>query len=295
MPPKKNGPSTRSQKKSEKDGRFFDAQPSGAEPSAPSQQDEEGDEQSASDGYEEEEQVEFAPILDHDGTSSRLQDPWPVPKWHSDILNEDDETWDFPAGVRKTGNLPIQFEIIAEHLRQGMKGVPGEMRGRYEAYRGEWQVLRQSTIYSKLVASALAQINHSIRSDPQQDRYSNGDLPQRLEQLEGIMATVFEAQVGRAAVLIAAAEWSLKAADVVEHSLSVRNRGIPKKFMEDFKGFGPAGRHTSGTSQASTKKSSTWTASSKKPGTKSDSKPAFTKKQQQSPPSQAKSTGGGGA
>ncbi len=102
------------------------------------------------------------------------------------------------------------------------------------------------------------------------------------------MATVFEAQVGRSAVLIAAAEGSLKATDMVEHSLSVRNRGIPKKFMEDFKGVGTAGRHTSGTSHASTKKSLAWTTSSKEPGSKSDSKPAFAKKQQQSPPSHAK-------
>jgi hypothetical protein len=64
--------------------KFFDAQPSEADPATHSQQDDIDDEQSgresASDGYEEEEQVKFAQILHHDGTSSRLQDPWPVPK-----------------------------------------------------------------------------------------------------------------------------------------------------------------------------------------------------------------------
>ena len=299
MPPKQNGASTRSQKKSNKAEKSV-VQPSEAEIAAQDHHDDDDEQseyESAVDDYEDEEPVEFAPILDQDGTSSRLQDPWPVPPWHDDIFPEDDETWDFPAGVRKTGNLPTNFEITTEHLRQGMEGVHGEMRGRYEAYIGEWQVLRQSTVYGKLVASALAQINHTIKSKPQEARLDgNGDLPQRLEQLESIMATLLRAQTDRAAVLLAAAEYSLKAADTIESKLSVRNRGIPKHLIEEFKAFGPVSRRASGSNHSSTiNKSSAWSASSKKQSTRSDAKPASLKKQHQSPPSPAKTSGGGGA
>ena len=296
MPPKPDGAKSSSSEKSDKAEKVVN-KPS--EPKAAGHDDGADDQPSEENSgdeaqYEDEEQVEFASILHPGLRETRIDDPGLVPDWHRNLFLDHDTTWDFPIVENKTGHLTNSFETVTETLRTKMANVSGELHGKYQGYIDEWKVLRQSTIYSKLVASALAQINQVITDYPREARYdSRGNLVQRLQQLESIMATLLRAQVDRATVIIAAAYHSQQGATKIAARIEAQSLGIPRHLLNHYEDLGPAPQRVQSASRTTSKRGSTWSTSAKTSDSKSDAKPAFSKKQHRSPPSPAKTSGGG--
>ena len=156
-----------------------------------------------------------------------------LPDWLATMFSDD--AWAFPVCDAKNGHLSGQLDadalklerVAAEALQAGNK----ELHTKYRMYQQEWPVLRQSVLYSRLIATALAQLQVGTDDPAVQDA---------VDALLDIMRGLLRDQLARATVLKVAAHHSEAGAQAIAAKLKAKTAGYLPELVDDISSLGPA-------------------------------------------------------
>lgn len=142
-----------------------------------------------------------------------------------------DGAWGFPVCDAKDGHLSGQLDAVHQELQRQAKACTGELRTKYDMYAAEWPVLRQSVLYSRLLATALAQV---------QDRTDDDDAAATIGELQLIIKGWMRDLLGRATVLMVASDHSEAGAQKIAAKLKAKRQGYLPELLDDIQDLGPA-------------------------------------------------------
>lgn len=160
------------------------------------------------------------------------------PGWSEELFAANPAFWEFPRGAAKDGRLSEVGDVIALRLRDQENLTQGAISQGYQYLRAEWPVLRLSLIYSRLVGTALYQINEFIANE---DRitFDECSLKSDLLHLEEIFEAITSQQLARASVIITAADHTLQGAEKVAHHFSTTKSALHPKAVPIFEALSP--------------------------------------------------------